>query len=69
MFLLAHQMPWLGMLLSTVITVGLKPRFRQLGRMSRKVWLTLHIGVGVGRLGVSLTAPRPVCRRRDHGRP
>lgn len=54
LFLLAHQMPWLGMLLSTVIVVRLKPRFPRLGRTSRKVWLTLHIGVGVGWLGVSL---------------
>ncbi|MDX2937324.1 PDR/VanB family oxidoreductase [Streptomyces ipomoeae] len=54
LFLLAHQMPWLGMLLSTMITVGLKPRFPRLGRMSRKMWLTLHVGVGVGWLGVSL---------------
>lgn len=54
LFLLAHQAPWLGMLLSTVITVGLKPRFPRLGRVARKVWLTLHIGIGVGWLGVSL---------------
>ncbi|MEV5767862.1 hypothetical protein AB0L34_25275 [Micromonospora sp. NPDC052213] len=54
LFLLAHQMPWLGMLLSTMITVGLRPRFPRLGRTSRKVWLTLHIGIGVGWLGVSL---------------
>jgi ferredoxin-NADP reductase len=54
LFLLAHQTPWLGMLLSTMITVGLKPRIPRLGRTSRKVWLTLHIGVGVGWLGVAL---------------
>ncbi|WP_221179344.1 hypothetical protein [Streptomyces botrytidirepellens] len=54
LFLLAHQVPWLGMLLSTMITVGLKPRFPRLGRTSRKVWLTLHIGIGVGWLGISL---------------
>ncbi|GAA3383593.1 hypothetical protein GCM10020369_10030 [Cryptosporangium minutisporangium] len=54
LFLLAHQVPWLGMLLSTVITVGLKPRFPRLGRVSRKVWLTLHVGISVGWLGVSL---------------
>lgn len=54
LFLLAHQVSWLGMLLSTVISVGLRPRFPRLGRMSRKVWLTLHIGIGVGWLGVSL---------------
>lgn len=55
LFLLAHQMPWLGMLLSTVITVRLRPRFPRLGRRARRVWLTLHVGVGVGWLGVSLT--------------
>lgn len=54
LFLLAHQVPWLGMLLSTMITVGLRPRFPRLGRMSRKVWLTLHVGIGVGWLGLSL---------------
>ncbi|MFD0782554.1 PDR/VanB family oxidoreductase [Micromonospora azadirachtae] len=54
LFLLAHQMPWLGMLMSTMITIGLKPRFPRLGRLSRKVWLTLHIGIGVGWLGISL---------------
>lgn len=54
LFLLAHQVPWLGMLLSTMITVGLKPRFPRLGRVARKVWLTLHIGIGVGWLGVAL---------------
>ncbi|WP_194293574.1 hypothetical protein [Actinomadura macrotermitis] len=55
LFLLAHQLPWLGMLLSTVIAIRLRPRFPRLGRRSRKVWLALHIGVGVGWLGVSLT--------------
>ncbi|MDO3703325.1 hypothetical protein Q3W71_16765 [Micromonospora sp. C28SCA-DRY-2] len=54
LFLLAHQLPWLGMLLSTMITAGLKPRFPRLGRIARKVWLTLHIGIGVGWLGISL---------------
>ncbi|MEV4510905.1 PDR/VanB family oxidoreductase [Dactylosporangium sp. NPDC049525] len=54
LFLLAHQVPWLGMLLSTMIAVGLKPRFPRLGRTSRKVWLTLHVGISVGWLGVSL---------------
>ncbi|WP_238005951.1 PDR/VanB family oxidoreductase [Dactylosporangium sp. AC04546] len=54
LFLLAHQLPWLGMLLSTMIVVGLKPRIPQLGRTSRKVWLTLHVGIGVGWLGVAL---------------
>lgn len=54
LFLLAHDLPWLGMLLSAVITAGLKPRFPRLGRTARKVWLTLHIGIGVGWLGVAL---------------
>jgi len=54
LFLLAHDMPWLGMLLSAMIAAGLKPRFPRLGRTSRKVWLTLHIGIGVGWLGVGL---------------
>ncbi|MEU8420404.1 hypothetical protein AB0C15_05970 [Micromonospora sp. NPDC048835] len=54
LFLLAHQAPWLGMLLSTMITVGLKPRFPRLGRTTRKVWLVLHVGLSVGWLGVAL---------------
>lgn len=54
LFLLAHQLPWLGMLLSTMIIVGLKPRIPRLGRTSRKVWLTLHVGIAVGWLGVAL---------------
>ncbi|MGC4809730.1 hypothetical protein ACLQ29_04270 [Micromonospora sp. DT228] len=53
LFLLAHDTPWLGMALSSAIVVGLKPRFPRLGRMARKVWLTLHVGIGVGWLGIS----------------
>ncbi|WP_444947373.1 hypothetical protein [Micromonospora ureilytica] len=53
LFLLAHPMPWLGMALSSAIVVGLKPRFPRLGRTRRKVWLTLHVGIGVGWLGIS----------------
>ncbi|GAA3207051.1 hypothetical protein GCM10010468_22930 [Actinocorallia longicatena] len=54
LFLLAHQAPWIGMALSVVITAALRPRFPRLGRTSRKTWLTLHVGAGVGWLGVSL---------------
>ncbi|MEU7750503.1 hypothetical protein AB0B57_01715 [Micromonospora sp. NPDC049101] len=54
LFLLAHDMPWLGMALSSAVVVGLKPRFPRLGRMARKVWLTLHVGIGVGWLGISM---------------
>jgi ferredoxin-NADP reductase len=54
LFLLANPMPWLGMALSSAIVVGLKPRFPRLGRMPRKVWLTLHVGIGVGWLGISM---------------
>ncbi|MGW1485400.1 PDR/VanB family oxidoreductase [Micromonospora parva] len=53
LFLLAHDLPWLGMALSSAIVAGLKPRFPRLGRKSRKVWLTLHVGIGVGWLGVA----------------
>ncbi|WP_410817249.1 hypothetical protein [Micromonospora sp. 050-3] len=53
LFLLAHPAPWLGMALSSAIVVGLKPRFPRLGRTPRKVWLTLHVGIGVGWLGIS----------------
>ncbi|MET7376383.1 hypothetical protein [Micromonospora arida] len=53
LFLLAHPTPWLGMTLSSVIVVGLKPRLPRLGRTPRKVWLTLHVGIGVGWLGIS----------------
>ncbi|MFG1842066.1 hypothetical protein [Micromonospora sp. NPDC049175] len=53
LFLFAHDMPWLGMALSSAIVSGLRPRFPRLGRMPRKVWLTLHVGIGVGWLGIS----------------
>lgn len=53
-FLLAHKVPFAGMLLSTVIVARMKPRFPQLKRRARKVWLTLHVGISVGWLGLSL---------------
>ncbi|MEV5695298.1 hypothetical protein [Micromonospora globbae] len=53
LFLLAHELPWLGMALSSAIVVSQRPRFPRLGRTSRKVWLTLHVGIGVGWLGVA----------------
>ncbi|RKN53103.1 hypothetical protein D7193_25315 [Micromonospora costi] len=53
LFLLAHELPWLGMALSSAIVVSLKPRFPRLKRTPRKVWLTLHVGIGVGWLGVA----------------
>ncbi|MEU8284994.1 hypothetical protein AB0C01_11720 [Micromonospora sp. NPDC048905] len=53
LFLFAHDSPWLGMALSSAIVGGLKPRFPRLGRMARKVWLTLHVGIGVGWLGIA----------------
>lgn len=54
LFLLAHQSPFAGMALSAVIVVRLKPRFPQLKRRARKVWLTLHVGLSVGWLGISM---------------
>lgn len=53
-FLLAHKVPFAGMLLSSMIVVRMRPRFPRLRRRSRKVWLTLHVGVSVGWLGLSL---------------
>ncbi|MET9966013.1 oxidoreductase, partial [Streptomyces sp. NPDC006356] len=46
--------PLAGMVLSAVFVVLLKPRFPRLGRRARKVWLTVHIGVAVSWLGLSL---------------
>ncbi|MGI8331352.1 hypothetical protein ACRYCC_15430 [Actinomadura scrupuli] len=43
-----------GMALSAVIVALMRPRFPQLRRRTRKVWLTLHVGVSVGWLGLSL---------------
>jgi ferredoxin-NADP reductase len=46
--------PLAGMVLSTVLLVLMKPRFPQLKRRTRKVWLMLHIGFSVSWLGLSL---------------
>lgn len=54
LFLFAHQVAWIGMLLSAVVAVAMKPRFPRLGKTARKIWLTLHVGLSVGWLGVSL---------------
>lgn len=54
LFLFAHEVAWLGMLLSAVVAVAMKPRFPRLGKTARKIWLTLHVGLSVGWLGVSL---------------
>lgn len=47
---------WLNALqvASVVILVLLRPSFPQLVPRSRKLWLTLHVGISVGWLGVSL---------------
>lgn len=42
------------MLLSVMILVGLKPQFPRLSPRARKVWLTLHVGISVGWLGLGL---------------
>lgn len=49
-----NPVPNVGMLLSVLILVGLKPQFAQLSQRARKVWLTLHVGISVGWLGLSL---------------
>lgn len=54
LFLLAHDVAWPGMALSTLLTVALRPRFPRLGRFGRRVWVTLHVGISVGWLGLSL---------------
>ncbi|TDD92219.1 hypothetical protein [Actinomadura rubrisoli] len=43
-----------GMIFSVVAAVLMRPRFPQLRRRARRVWLTLHVGVSVGWLGLSL---------------
>ncbi len=54
LFAFATPIPNVGMLLSVMILVGLKPQFRRLSQRARKVWLTLHVGISVGWLGLSL---------------
>lgn len=49
-----NPVPNVGMLLSVMILVGLKPHFPRLSQCARNVWLTLHVGVSVGWLGLSL---------------
>ncbi|MFA1547691.1 hypothetical protein [Actinomadura chokoriensis] len=43
-----------GMVFCTVLVVRMRPRFPHLKRRARRVWLTLHVGVSVGWLGLSL---------------
>ncbi|WP_233621474.1 PDR/VanB family oxidoreductase [Amycolatopsis sp. WAC 04182] len=54
LFAFPNPVPNIGMGLSVVILVGLRPRFPRLSPRSRKIWLILHIGVSVGWLGLSL---------------
>ncbi|WP_409491603.1 PDR/VanB family oxidoreductase [Amycolatopsis sp. cmx-11-12] len=54
LFAFPNPVPNLGMGLSVVMLIGLRPRFPRLSRRARKVWLILHIGVSVGWLGLSL---------------
>ncbi|MGC7098269.1 PDR/VanB family oxidoreductase [Amycolatopsis lurida] len=54
LFAFPNPLPNLGMLLSVLIVLGLRPRFPQLSPRARKVWLTLHVGISVGWLGLSL---------------
>ncbi|AXK32258.1 hypothetical protein DVA86_05895 [Streptomyces armeniacus] len=42
-----------GMAFSAVLVTRLRPRFPQLSRRARRAWLTLHVGVSVGWLGLS----------------
>ncbi|WP_152858232.1 PDR/VanB family oxidoreductase [Streptomyces acidicola] len=50
----ASELPLLGMLLSVLTVIALRPRFPRLAPRARKVWLTLHVGLSVGWLGLSL---------------
>ncbi|WP_433463238.1 hypothetical protein [Spirillospora sp. CA-128828] len=43
-----------GMVFCTVIVVRMRPRFPRLKRRARRVWLTLHVGISVGWLGLAL---------------
>lgn len=54
LFAFPNPVPNIGLLLSVMILVGLKPRFPRLSPPARKVWLTLHVGISVGWLGLSL---------------
>ncbi|MET8677272.1 hypothetical protein ABZW18_06710 [Streptomyces sp. NPDC004647] len=54
LFSFGNYEPLGGMLGSAVLAVLMKPRFPQLGRRARKVWLMLHIGFSVSWMGLSL---------------
>ncbi|MFB4303608.1 hypothetical protein [Actinomadura sp. NTSP31] len=45
--------PLAGMAASAVIVALMRPRFPPLKRRARRVWLSLHVGVSVGWLGLS----------------
>nr|WP_232328065.1 PDR/VanB family oxidoreductase [Kibdelosporangium sp. MJ126-NF4]CEL16512.1 Flavodoxin reductases (ferredoxin-NADPH reductases) family 1; Vanillate O-demethylase oxidoreductase [Kibdelosporangium sp. MJ126-NF4] len=54
LFAFPSPVPNLGMVLSVLILVGLRPRVPRLSPRARKIWLTLHVGISVGWLGLSL---------------
>lgn len=47
------QAPLAGMLFGALTVAVMRPRFPMLKRTSRRVWLTLHVGVSVGWLGLA----------------
>ncbi|MBE1530268.1 hypothetical protein [Actinomadura algeriensis] len=48
------QAPMAGMLFGALTVAMMRPRFPRLRRTSRRVWLTLHVGVSVGWLGLAV---------------
>jgi len=54
-FSIPDKLALAGMVFSVTILALSRPRFPRMSRRTRRVWLTLHIGVSAGWLGVALT--------------
>lgn len=55
LFSVAVDLALLGIPLSIAILVWQRPQFPRMSPRTRRVWLTLHVGISAGWLGVSLT--------------
>lgn len=54
-FGIADPFAYLGIVFSVTIIALSRPRFPRLSPRARRLWLTLHIGISAGWLGVALT--------------
>jgi hypothetical protein len=55
LFSIAEDLALLGIPLSITILAWHRPRFPRMSPRTRRVWLTLHVGISAGWLGVALT--------------